>query len=36
MNELLTIGTWLLTGIGTLFVTLGLVDLVRPLPKHRP
>ena len=36
MNELLGIGTLILTGIGSLFVALGAVDLFRPMPKHRP
>lgn len=33
MNELLGIGTWLLTGIGALFVVVGMIDLFRPMPK---
>jgi hypothetical protein len=36
MNEFLGIGTWVLTAIGTLYVSIGLVDLLRPLPKQRP
>ena len=36
MNQLLEIGTCVLTGIGAIFVTFGLVDLIRPMPKQRP
>jgi hypothetical protein len=36
MNEALTIGTWVLTGIGSAYALLGCVDLCRPLSKHRP
>ena len=36
MNEILTIGTWVLTGIGSLYAVLGAVDLFRPLSKNRP
>ena len=36
MNEALMIGTWCLTGIGSLYALLGLVDLFRPLSKYQP
>jgi hypothetical protein len=36
MNEVLVIGTWCLTGIGSLYGLVGLVDLCRPFSKHRP
>lgn len=36
MNEILGIGTWILTGIGALYVTVGAVDLFRPMSKQRP
>ena len=36
MNEFLTVGTWILTSIGALYVTIGAVDLFRPLSKRRP
>lgn len=36
MNEFLTIGTWILTGIGSLYAITGVVDLLRPLSKNRP
>jgi hypothetical protein len=36
MDEALTIGTWCLTGIGSLYALLGLVDLFRPLSRNRP
>jgi hypothetical protein len=36
MDDLLTVGTWILTSIGGLYALFGAVDLLRPLSRDRP
>lgn len=36
MDDLLTLGTWVLTSIGGLYALLGTVDLLRPLSRDKP
>jgi hypothetical protein len=36
MNEILVMGSWVLTGIGVLYAIVGAVDLFRPLSNNRP